>query len=79
MTTEPIQTVNPKSIIVFENQHYEACVMRDGALIVMHKHKQHGRQGVRVTSPEADKWIDAITTSMDKDEAREICRVILNQ
>jgi hypothetical protein len=67
--------MTPKtSRVVFENQHYSACHMRDGSLIVTHKRKQGGK---RLTGPQALDWIAAIETALDASEANTLCRVFL--
>lgn len=63
-----------KSRVIFENQHYTACAMRDGSLIVTHKRKQGGK---RLTGDKVAEWIDAITNALDASEANDLCRVFL--
>ncbi len=62
-----------RSRIIFQNQHYTACAMRDGSLVVTHKRKQ----GRRLTGPSVAEWIDAIATALDASEANDLCRVFL--
>ena len=63
---------------IFENQHYHACTIRGATLVVTHKRKKHGRQGVQLVGPQAAEWIDAIKTALDKDEANALCRAVVN-
>ena len=64
----------PKSRVIFENQHYTACAMRDGSLVVTHKRKQGGK---RLTGPQAVEWTDAIANALYASEANDLCRVFL--
>jgi hypothetical protein len=63
------------SKIIFDNQHYTACELRDGSLVVTHKRK---RGGVRLIGSEAAIWLDAIKTVLDASEGNALCRVIVN-
>jgi len=62
-----------KSRIIFQNQHYTACAMRDGSLVVSHR-KQGGK---RLTGDQVPVWIDAIANALDASEANDLCRVFL--
>lgn len=64
-----------KPEIIFENQHYQACVWK-GNLIVTYKRKRGGKQ--LVAGKQADEWIDAIKTAIDRDEANALCRGFLS-
>lgn len=63
-----------KPEVIFENQHYQACVW-EGALIISHKRKRGGKQ--LVAGKQADEWIDAIKTAIDASEANALCRGFL--
>lgn len=65
------------SQVIFENQHYTACAMGDGSLIVTHNHKRNGQQGKRLIGTQAPVWIDAIRTALDTTEANDLCRAFL--
>lgn len=67
-----------KTIIIFKNQHYTACKMRDGSLVVTRNNKQQGR---RVLPEGAKIWIDSINGAVlfgDTGEANALCRAIVN-
>ncbi len=64
----------PKTAILFQNQHYTACKMRDGSLVVTRNNKQ---QGKRLVGPAALEWLEAFRTA-DAREANALCRAILN-
>lgn len=64
------------SRVIFEDQHYSACAMRDGSLIVSRRRKQGG---VRIIGQAASLWTREIETAIDPGEARALCRAILNQ
>lgn len=59
------------SQIIFKNNHYTACHMRDGALVVT---KNKTKDGRRLVGESAPYWIDAIKTAIDSKEASFICR-----
>lgn len=61
--------------IIFKNQHYTACILRDGALVVTHNRKRGGKH---LVGAHAATWIDAIVTALDKSEANDLCRTLLN-
>lgn len=60
--------------LLFKNQHYSACVLRDGSLVITHNRKQGGK---RLVGSQAAVWIDAIKTAIDSDEANALCRGFL--
>ena len=64
-----------KTTVIFQNQHYTACKMRDGSLVVTRNNKQ---QGKRLVGPAALEWLDAIKTADDAREANALCRAIVN-
>lgn len=59
--------------MIFDGQHYSACAMGDGSLVVTHKRKQGGK---RLTGAYAATWIDAIKTAIDASEASALCRAV---
>lgn len=63
------------SKVIFDNQHYTACELRDGSLVVTHKRK---RGGVHLVATTAGQWIDAIKTAIDACEANALCRAVCN-
>jgi hypothetical protein len=63
------------SSVIFENQHYAACTMRDGSLVITHKRKRGGK---RLVGDQAPVWIEAIKTADDASEANDLCRVFLS-
>jgi hypothetical protein len=63
-----------KSRVIFQNQHYTACHMRDGALVVTHNRKRGGR---RLVGPQVAEWVAALETALDPSEANDLCRVFL--
>jgi hypothetical protein len=54
------------SSVIFENQHYAACTMRDGSLVITHKRKRGGK---RLVGDQAPVWIEAIKTADDASSA----------
>lgn len=62
------------STIIFENQHYAACAMRDGSLVITHKRKRGGKQ---LVGDQAPIWIEAIKTAGNASEANDLCRAFL--
>lgn len=62
------------SRVIFENQHYTACALRDGSLCVT---SNHNRRGVRLVGPQAETWIKAIETADDYREANTLCKAVL--
>jgi hypothetical protein len=62
------------SRVIFQNQHYSACAMRDGSLVITHKRKRGGK---RLIGDQAKIWINAIETATDASEANDLCRVFL--
>jgi hypothetical protein len=62
--------------LIYSGRHYDACVLRDGSLVVTGKHG--ARHGVRLLAGAAAPWIDAIKTAVDTDEAHTLCRAICN-
>jgi hypothetical protein len=63
-----------KSRVIFQNQHYTACHMRDGGLAVTHNRKQGGK---RLTGASVAEWVTALETALDTAEANDLCRVFL--
>jgi hypothetical protein len=63
-----------KTKIIFQNQHYCACVLADWSLVVTSKHKQKGR---RLLFPESREWIEAIKLAVDPGEANKLCKGML--
>jgi len=59
------------AISIFNNQHYNACILKNGALVISSNKKQKGKM---ILQPQAQEWIDAIT--QDQDCASAICKVI---
>lgn len=71
------QTAVPdKSEVIFENAHYVASYMRDGALIVQ---KKRTGKGFRLVGENAAVWADSIRTAIDKQEAATLCRALCIQ
>ena len=64
-----------KSSIIFKNQHYTACAMRNGLLIVTSNSKQYGKM---LTGQAAQDWINHINTALDSAESHAMCRAIVN-
>jgi hypothetical protein len=64
-----------QSQIIFKNQHYTACTMKDGSLIVSNNHKQYGK---RLVGNNAEFWIEAIKTAIDTRESAMLCKAIIN-
>jgi hypothetical protein len=65
-----------QSEIIFKNQWYTACAMRDGSLIVT---RNRGKQsGVRLVGESAPHWIESIRTADDAKEAHMLCRACLD-
>ena len=63
-----------KSRVLFQNQHYAACLMRDGALIVQNLRKGTGR---RLLGSQVADWATAIEAALDRGEANDLCRGFL--
>ncbi|WP_414464376.1 hypothetical protein [Hyphomicrobium sp. DY-1] len=72
------KAAKPALQVIFENQHYQACELRSGNLVVCHKRKNNGSQGRQLVGPQAAEWIEAIKTAIDRDEASALCRAILH-
>lgn len=67
--------MNPQIKTIYADQHYHASVIvRDKSLVVSRNRKQGGR---RVLQPDAQEWIEAIEQAIDRDEARALCRGVL--
>jgi hypothetical protein len=64
-----------KSQVIYKGQHYTACAMRDGSLIVTRNSAKAG--GVRLVGAQAPIWIDSIRTAIDGDEAHALCRAVI--
>lgn len=62
-----------QSQIIFKNNYYTACEMKDGSLIVTKNKTQEGR---RLIGENAPYWIDAIKTALDSKEASFICKAL---
>lgn len=63
--------------IIFRSQHYTACEMADGSLVVTSNHRQRGK---RLVGETAKVWITAIKeamASLDKPEAGKLCLGIM--
>ena len=67
--------------VIFQNQHYMACVVIGGYLTVESLKKKHGRRGISLRGNDAMRWADVIETSasFDRGEASALCRALLNQ
>ena len=66
-----------KTATIFRNQHYTACVMRDGSLVVTKNNKQEGK---RIMPDGAKIWIDSINGAVllgDTAEAHALCRGVV--
>lgn len=65
--------------VIFENSHYQACAFNgpngNQSLIVSRNRKQGGKH---LIGPQAAKWIEAIRTAIDADEANALCRAVVN-
>lgn len=68
-----------KTSVLFENAHYQACALPDGSLVVSRKRKRHGQRGIRLIGGEAPKWIEALKTADDADEANALCRALVSE
>lgn len=65
--------MNTKSEVIFRSKVYEACVLRDGSLVVTKKSQQ---KGTRLEGEQAAEWIEHIRTALDDCEANELCKAI---
>ncbi len=65
-----------KSKVIFQNQHYTACHMRDGSLIVTHNRKQGGKR-MAAGHPQLAEWLEALGQTLDAAEGNQLCRVFL--
>lgn len=63
------------SRVIFKNNHYTACAMSDGSLIVT---KNKTKEGRRLIGENAPHWIDSIENAIDSKEASFICRAMFN-
>lgn len=63
-----------KSYVLFKNQYYTACHMRDGSLIVTRNRKPGGK---RLVGKQVPVWVEAIKTAIDTAEANALCRAFL--
>jgi hypothetical protein len=66
-----------QSRVIFQNQHYTACALRDGSWTVESNRKCGYPRGKRLTGADAATWIDAISAAIDAIEAHDLCRAIL--
>jgi hypothetical protein len=66
----------PESRVIFENQHYTACAMKDGSLIVQ---KRKTGKGCRLIGENAAIWTESIETAIDSKEASFLCRALCTQ
>ena len=64
-----------ESRLLFQNQHYAASLMRDGALIVQNLHRGTGK---RLIGPKVSEWVDTIENALDPREANDLCRGFLS-
>jgi len=62
-----------QSNIIFKNNFYTACEMKDGALVVTKNKTQEGR---RLVGENAPHWIDSIKTAIDGQEASFLCKAL---
>lgn len=66
-----------KSRVIFQNQHYTACALRDGSLTVESNRKHQFPRGKRLDGPQVSEWIDAIERAPDPKEAHALCHAFL--
>lgn len=60
--------------LLFKNQHYSACVLCDGSLVISYNRKRGGK---RLVGEQAKVWIEAIRLALDSAEANALCRGFL--
>jgi hypothetical protein len=67
--------------ILFKNQHYAACAMSDGSLVVTRNRKRGPlkQSGVRLVGAQASEWVEHFTAEVDDPAiCAALCRAILN-
>lgn len=64
------------SNVIFTNQHYTACAMSDGSMIVTSNRIQ---KGTRLIGAAAVEWKLAIETAIDAYEASALCKALVNR